>query len=50
MEKSELTLAEHAEEWAREKGEAVPSRDTPEWVTLYARWIEFAFPENWSKN
>lgn len=27
----EMTMADHAEAWARERGETVPARDTPEW-------------------
>jgi hypothetical protein len=41
----ELTLADHAEAWARERGETVPPRDTPEWNALYSRWHAWAF--NW---
>jgi hypothetical protein len=39
----EKTLADHAEEWAKEKGEEVPVRDSIEWSEMYQRWIEFAF-------
>lgn len=39
------TLAEHAEAWARESGEVVPERDTPEWQALYERWVEYAFAD-----
>lgn len=40
-----MTLAEHAEAWARENGREVPERDTPEWEQLYAAWLSFAFAD-----
>lgn len=41
--KREMTLADHAETWQRERGEPVPERDTPEWDSVYQDWIDFAF-------
>jgi hypothetical protein len=38
-----MTLADHAEAWARESGQPVPERATPEWGALYTRWRAFAF-------
>ena len=46
--KPELTLADHAEAWARENGEDVPVRDTPEWQVMYERWIDYAFSDGWA--
>jgi len=40
---SELTLTDHAESWYKEQGRAVPDRGTPEWQTMYAEWVDFAF-------
>lgn len=39
----DVTLEEHAEAWARENGETIPPRDTPEHWALYERWVERAF-------
>jgi len=41
----ELTLADHAESWAKEQGFEVPDRSTVAWQDLYARWHEFSFSE-----
>lgn len=41
------TLAEHAEEWWKEKGRIVPKRGTKAWKSMYQEWIGFAF-EGWS--
>ena len=38
-----MTLADHAEAWAKEQGETVPPRNTAMWRELYERWIEYAF-------
>lgn len=38
-----LTLAGHAEEWARLLGYSVPPRDSWEWRVLYEAWAEWAF-------
>jgi hypothetical protein len=37
------TLADCAEAWAKERGEVVPDRNSPEWQTMYERWIDYAF-------
>ncbi len=39
----ELTLADHAEAWYREQGNAVPAKGTPEWSEMYLLWHAFAF-------
>ncbi len=39
----QMTLAEHAEAWWSETGNAVPAADTPEYEAMYAAWIEYAF-------
>lgn len=39
----ELTLAGHAELWWSEQGKIVPQKDTPEYETMYKKWIDFAF-------
>jgi hypothetical protein len=39
----QLTLADHAEAWQRERGEAVPERDSAEWDSMYQEWVDFAF-------
>jgi len=38
-----MTLADHAETWARENSEVVSPRDTPDWQTMYERWHAFVF-------
>lgn len=42
-----MTLAEHAESWARENGKWIPDRNTElgksKWDSLYMEWILFAF-------
>ena len=43
--KTEMTLADHAEAWTREQGKQVPARNTPEWETMYEKWVEFAFAD-----
>lgn len=30
-----MTLADYVEQWGRERGLVIPSRDTPEWVDLF---------------
>jgi len=40
---NELTLADHAELWFAEQGNVIPDRGTPEWQTMYEKWVEFAF-------
>jgi hypothetical protein len=40
---AEMTLADHAEAWWREKGKTVPPRDTAEWQAMYETWVEWAF-------
>lgn len=37
------TLADEAEEWAKENAREIPPRDTPEWLAMYHEWVEFAF-------
>ena len=41
----DLSLADHAEMWARENGETVSLQDTVAWNAMYERWIEFAFED-----
>jgi len=38
-----MTLADHAEAWARENGKIIPPRDTPEYEKLYKEWHAWAF-------
>lgn len=40
-----MTMAEHAEAWARDNGEFVPPRETAEWTAFYERWVEWAFSD-----
>jgi len=40
---AEMTLADHAEAWQRERGEIVPARELSAWAAMYEQWIEFAF-------
>ena len=42
---AEMTLADHAEAWQRERGEQVPERDSPVWDAMYQDWVDFAFAE-----
>jgi hypothetical protein len=44
-----ITLADHAEAWAREHGYAVPPRNTEQWRGMYQDWIGYAFPDGWVK-
>jgi hypothetical protein len=39
----EMTLAEHAEAWWREQGNALPARETDKWERMYEAWVEWAF-------
>ena len=41
----DLTLADHAELWARENGLDVPERETAQWAKMYERYIEWAFAD-----
>ena len=41
----EMTLAEHAEAWWREKGKKVPRRDTDKWRQMYEAWVAWAFAD-----
>ena len=41
----EMTLADHAEAWAREQGCHIPNRDTKEWIILYEEWVTWAFAD-----
>ena len=45
MENKELTLADHAELWAKENGIVVPSKDTTKYEDMYRKWIEYAFAD-----
>ena len=40
-----ISLAEHAELWWAEQGNAVPDRDSKEWQSMYEKWVDFAFQE-----
>ena len=42
---AEMTLADQAEAWQRERGEQVPERDSPAWDAMYQDWVDFAFVE-----
>ena len=42
---AELTLADHAEAWWREKGNTIPPRDSDEWKKMYESWVEWAFSD-----
>lgn len=37
------TLADEAEEWAKENAREIPPRNTPEWLEMYHAWVAFAF-------
>ena len=41
----DLTLADYAELWQKDRGIPVPERDTPEWMEMYERWIDYAFAD-----
>lgn len=41
----EITLAEHAEEWWKEKGNTVPDKDSQEYSDMYEKWCNFAFSD-----
>lgn len=45
MMEDEMTLADHAEYWARANSIPVPPRGTDEWQSLYEQWIAFAFAD-----
>ena len=46
---TELTLADYAEAWHRDRGIAVPKRETAEWLEMYERWVDYAF-ENFGES
>ena len=39
------TLADYAELWMRDQGIPVPERETPKWLEMYERWIDYAFTD-----
>ena len=39
------TLADHAELWAKSQGIRVAKRETPEWLEMYERWVNWAFAD-----
>lgn len=39
----DITLAEHAEAWWKEKGKKVPTKGTKEWKKMYETWANWAF-------
>ena len=39
------TLADHAELWAKSQGIRVAKRETPKWLEMYERWIDYAFAD-----
>ena len=41
--REDTTLAECAEAWMRETGQAVPERGSQAWQELYEQWIGWAF-------
>jgi len=41
----EMTLAEHAEAWQRERGKKVPRRGTKAYEKMYQEWHAFAFKD-----
>jgi hypothetical protein len=41
----EMTLADHAEAWQRERGEQVPERDSAAWDAMYQDWVDYAFAD-----
>lgn len=41
----EAPLSDYAESWAKENNIEIPPRDTPEWMDMYQKWIEFAFAD-----
>lgn len=40
-----MTLADHAIAWATENGETIPPFDSPAFIALYERWVEWAFSD-----
>jgi len=40
-----ITLADHAETWAREQGIPIPARDTDAWQVFYEGYIDYAFAD-----
>ena len=40
-----MTFAEHAEAWWQEQGNKVPKRGTKAWLSMYEKWVEFAFAD-----
>ena len=41
----EMTLADHAEAWWKEKGNTVPDKHTIEYNEMYEKWHAFAFSD-----
>ena len=41
----EVKFSVHAEFWQLSRGLDIPSRNTPEWESMYQEWIEFAFQD-----
>jgi len=39
------TFADHAELWAKSQGIRVAERETPEWLDMYERWVNWAFAD-----
>jgi len=39
------TLADHAQAWWEEQGNAVPVLYSENWWNMYEQWIEYAFEE-----
>lgn len=44
-----MKLKEHAEAWWQQQGNVVPPRDTELWWEMYAQWVDYAFPPQWSE-
>jgi hypothetical protein len=39
------TLSDHAEAWTIEQGGTVPPKDTPEYLEMYEKWVNWAFQD-----
>ena len=42
---NEVRFSVHAELWQASRGLDIPSRNSPEWESMYQEWVEFAFQD-----